>query len=219
MVKLTVPAFKAAIQAYVKKLSRERIPALYGVTDGKAVGTYVEHELLDTLGRKYEFARSSSASGIDLPGLGIDIKVTSVKQPQSSCPYKEAKQKIYGLGYNLLVLVYEKKDRLRPRGATLNILHALFIEKARTADYQTTYGILEILRRNGNRDDIIAFIEERNLPVDEIGRETLASEIMTRPPLLGHLTISNALQWRLQYGRAIQVATGKEHAGIEDLLG
>lgn len=219
MVKLTVPIFKTQVRAYVKKLSGKPIPNLYGVTDGKAVGTHVEHELLNSLAGKYELERSSSASGIDIPGLGIDIKVTSVRQPQSSCPYKEAKQKIYGLGYNLLVLVYDKKDRIRPKGAVLNILHALFIEKERTADYQTTYGLLEILRRGGNKEDVIAFIEERNLPIEEIGREKLADEIIANPPVLGHLTISNALQWRLQYSRAIHVATGKENQGIEDLLG
>ena len=39
-----------------------------------------------------------SAKGIDLPSVEIntDIKVTSIKQPQSSCPFKDAKQKIFG---------------------------------------------------------------------------------------------------------------------------
>jgi hypothetical protein len=57
----------------------------------------------------------NAASGIDLPSADIltDIKVTSIKQPQSSCPFKDVKQKIYGLGYNLLVFVYDKKDDKR----------------------------------------------------------------------------------------------------------
>lgn len=55
-------------------------------------------------------------------------------------------------------------------------------------------------------DDIVAFIIERNLPVDEIGAEQLAERVMKTPPIQGYLTISNALQWRLQYGRVIQVA-------------
>jgi len=40
----------------------------------------------------------------------VDIKVTSIRQPQSSCPFKSARQKIYGLGYSLIVFVYDKKD-------------------------------------------------------------------------------------------------------------
>ena len=85
---------------------------LYGITDGKAVGTYVEHKFKEYLKEKYEFTIGNSASGIDLPDYDIntDIKVTSIKQPQSSCPYKDSKQKIFGLGYNLLVFVYDKID-------------------------------------------------------------------------------------------------------------
>jgi len=54
--------------------------------------------------------------------------------------------------------------------------------------------------------DVIAFISERNLPVDEIGAGELADKILETPPNQGYLTISNALQWRLQYGRVIQNA-------------
>jgi hypothetical protein len=59
---------------------------------------------------------------------------------------------------------------------------------------------------NANKDDLIAFIAERNLPVDEIGADLLAERILESPPLQGYLTISNALQWRLQYSRVIQQA-------------
>ena len=41
------------------------------------------------------------------------------------------------------------------------------------------------------------------LPVDDIQARQLAEEILTHWPEVGCLTISNALQWRLQYGRAI----------------
>jgi len=92
------------------------------------------------------------------------------------------------------------------------------VHKDQTGDYQTTYGLREILRRQGNLDDVIAFLEERNLPVDEIGRQLLAERIITHPPELGYLTISNALQWRLQYRRIIEQATlGIE--GVENLIG
>lgn len=120
-------------------------PTLYGVTDGKAIGTYVKQKFKAYLAIKYTFVKGNSASGIDLPELGIDIKVTSVTQPQSSCPFKSARQKIFGLGYCLLVFVYEKTDDSQTRTATLNILHTIFIEKDRTADYQITTGLQQIL--------------------------------------------------------------------------
>ena len=55
--------------------------SLFGVTDGKAVGTYIEHKFKAYLAQSYEVAFSSSASGIDLPELNVDIKVTSINQP------------------------------------------------------------------------------------------------------------------------------------------
>lgn len=76
----------------------------------------------------------------------------------------------------------------------------------RTADFQTTSGLRKIIENNGNQDDIIAFFEERLLPVDEIQAQELAEELLQKPPELGYLTISNALQWRLQYSRVIQEA-------------
>jgi hypothetical protein len=44
------------------------------------------------------------------------------------------------------------------------------------------------------------------LPVDDIEASKLADEILAHPPEIEYLTISNALQWRLQYGRVIEKA-------------
>jgi hypothetical protein len=154
----------------------------------------------------YSYQAGNSASGIDFPGLEVDIKVTSIRQPQSSCPFKSARQKIFGLGYNLLIFVYEKTDDQVTLTGRLDIKHTIFVDKSRTADYQMTRGILDILKNDGNSDDLIAFMQDRNLPVDDIEARNIAEEILKNPPLLGYLTISNALQWRLQYGRAIQEA-------------
>ena len=82
----------------------------------------------------------------------------------------------------------------------------IFVQSERTGDFQTTTGLLRILENAGNEDDIIAFLSERMLPLDDIQMIALAQEIMQVPPLPGCLTISNALQWRLQYGRAIEQA-------------
>ena len=46
---------------------------------------------------------------------------------------------------------------------------------------------------------------DRNLPVEEIALERIAQEVMENPPLIGYLTISNALQWRLQYSRVVKL--------------
>lgn len=217
MESLTLPLLKIEAQIFAQVVSSTPIAELYGITDGKAVGTYIEQAFNQYLRNKYLYTLGSAASGIDFPELEVDLKVTSIRQPQSSCPFRDASQKIYGLGYHLLVLVYEKIDQHDYRTTLLTFQHAVFVNKQRTGDYQTTYGLKEILRRNGNLDDIIAFLEERNLPVDEIGRQLLAERIINQPPELGYLTISNALQWRLQYRRIIDQATlGIE--GLEDLM-
>lgn len=181
-------------------------PVLFGVTDGKAIGTYLEQKFRRFLKSRHEFVEGNSASGIDFPELMVDVKVTSIRQPQSSCPYKSARQKIYGLGYGLLIFVYDKADDPVSRTAQLKILHTIFVEAERTGDFQMTRGLRSILENEGNRDDIVAFLLEKNLPVDEIGVVKLADEISIQPPEQGFLTISNALQWRLQYARVIEKA-------------
>ena len=181
-------------------------PTLFGVTDGKAIGTYVEHRFRDYLDERYIYEKGSSASGIDFPVLNVDMKVTRVTQPQSSCPFKSARQKIYGLGYSLLVFVYEKADDAAAQTGKLDFLHTVFVDESRTADYQTTAGILSIIENDGNTDDLIAFMQERSLPVDDIQALQLAQELLANPPRVGYLTISNALQWRLQYQRILNQA-------------
>ena len=54
-----------------------------------------------------------------------------------------------------------------------------------------------------NREDIIGFLQDKNVPGDDIVYNDLAEEILTNLPEQGYLTISNALQWRLQYARVI----------------
>jgi len=85
--------------------------AIYGVTDGKAIGTYFEHKFQSYLTEKYSYKQGSSASGIDFPSLGVDMKITRTTQPQSSCPFRSAKQKIYGLGSAILNMTCHHQDR------------------------------------------------------------------------------------------------------------
>src|SRR3990172_8449244 len=205
--KLTIAKLIKEDQYFCVAQSKFQHKELFGVTDGKVVGTLIEQKFQKHLNDKYEVTIGSSASGVDLPSADIltDIKVTSIKQPQSSCPFRNAKQKIYGLGYNLLVLVYDKNDDPTRKMSRLNFVSCSFIDKSRTADYQVTRTIRQMLENNANADDIIAYLTDRNLPADEITMNQLADEILRNKPEQGYLTISNALQWRLQYGRIVEL--------------
>ena len=207
MKKLTVEILKEEAKKFAIMESKHEEASIYGSTDGKAVGTYLEHKFQSHLEEKYSYERGSSASGIDFPALDVDIKVTSITQPQSSCPFKSARQKIYGLGYSLLVFVYKKEDNQKTKKAKLNILHTVFVDEKRTADFQLTTAINNILDNSGNKDDLLSLFADKNLPVDDIAANDLADEILKNRPIIGYLTISNALQWRLQYTRIIEVAS------------
>ncbi len=214
---LTIATLKQEAKSFLALFSKEH-PELFGITDGKAVGTYVEEKFNAYLRERYQYRSGNPAIGIDFPALEVDVKATSIRQPQSSCPFKSAEQKVYGLGYNLLVFVYEKIDDSARKTALLDFRNVVFVRADRTADFQTTKGILDILDRDGNTEDIVAFLEERNLFLDEIGRMHLAEKIMHQRPCLGYLTISNALQWRLQYGRVIKLASAGKTEGVENIL-
>lgn len=209
---LTVETLQEEARKFALAESAHPEPTIYGVTDGKAIGTYLEHKFQQHLESRYVHAPGNSAMGIDLPGLAVDMKVTSVKQPQSSCPFKSARQKIYGLGYSVLVFVYDKTDDQTAKTAILNILHTIFIESHRTVDYQMTRGLLEILGRDGNENDLVAFMQDKMLPVDDIEMGRIAQELLRTPPEQGYLTISTAMQWHLGYARVI--AQAGEVAGI-----
>lgn len=213
---LTLAALRAQAAAFAESLHQRPVAELFGTTDGKALGTWIESSFNEFLAESYAFEAGSAARGIDFPDLNVDLKATFLSQPQSSCPFRDASQKVFGLGYHLLVFVYEKTDVNQTRTARIDVRHVVFVESERTADYQTTAGIRGILERKGNLEDLAAFLEERNLPLDDIGRRSLAERILAGPPQQGYITVSNALQWRLQYGHAIRNAG--EVAGVHDLL-
>jgi len=151
--KLTITRLKKAAREFCQTESKHKNKDLFGVTDGKAIGTYIEHKFQAHLEKHYTYEKGSSAKGIDLPGKSIytDIKVTSIRQPQSSCPFRDAKQKIFGLGYNLLVFVYDKTDDNRNKKAVLDFVSCSFLEKERTADYTTTFRLREMIKDGANQ--------------------------------------------------------------------
>ena len=61
----------------------------------------------------------------------------------------------------------------------------------------------EMVYDGANKEDIIGFLQDKNIPGDEIVYNNLADEILNYLPEQGYLTISNALQWRIQYARVI----------------
>lgn len=211
---VTLDLFHEAATEFADVLGRTPLPDLYGATDGKAVGTRVESMFKVHLRDRYDLEVGNAANGLDFPSLNTDLKVTSMKQPQSSCPFKAATQKIYGLGYNLLVIVYIKRDNDQQRAAFLDIQHVVYIDKERTGDFGLTKQIREIVDnldatlggREGVIDDLDALLQDKNVPLDEVSRRQLAKRLVDDVPEQGVLTISNALQWRLQYGRAINAA-------------
>src|SRR3990170_3179881 len=210
--KMTIETLIKEAKTFCERESNLGNKELFGVTDGKAVGTFIEHKFTDYLEKNYDVFIGSSANGIDMPSddISTDIKVTSIEQPQSSCPFRNARQKIYGLGYNLLLFVYEKNDDPNRKVSRLNFISCSFIYKNRTADYQLTRALRQMLENNANVEDIIAYLTDRNIPADEIIMNQLAEEILVNPPEQGYLTISNALQWRLQYGRIVELTENVE---------
>ena len=216
---LQLEGLKTSAAEFAKQMSEVEIPSLFGVTDGKAVGTFIEHEFNSFIAKTYIHTAGNSAKGIDFPELNVDLKVTSVKQPQSSSPFRDASQKIYGLGYHLLIMVYDKLDDHQNKTSKLQFLNVIFIDLKNTSDYQITRGLKHIISDQGTVEEIDGYLEDKNLPLDPSSRLALAARILSDPPGLGGLTISNALQWRLQYGRAITLSKDESIEGISDLIG
>ena len=216
--KLTIPKLIKEAQLFCVEQSKFQHKELFGVTDGKAVGTLIEQKFQKRLNDKYIVTVGSSAKGIDLPSDDIltDIKVTSIKQPQSSCPFRDAKQKIFGLGYNLLVFVYDKTDTTTTQTSILNFVSCSFVSKERTADYTTTSILNEMKQVGANDEDIVSFLEGIKLPADEITLKQIAEIILTTEIPKGYLTISNALQWRLQYNRIVNLTD--DVSGVEKII-
>jgi hypothetical protein len=203
MQQLTLQALKTKAKQFAQEFSQTPQKELFGVSDGKAIGTFVEQAFTQYLASTYKFERGNAAKGIDFPSLNIDLKVTSINQPQSSCPFRSARQKIFGLGYGLLLFVYSKTDHPKQKSAQLEFLHTIVVDAACTADYTLTKTLRQMLEQDANEEDIVALLFDRNLPLDEIEAASIARELRQKPPEQGYLTISNALQWRLQYARVL----------------
>ena len=65
---LEIDDLKREAKIFCEFMCKEKHSSLIGVTDGKAVGTYVEHRFQEYLRENYKLEIGSSAKGIDLPG-------------------------------------------------------------------------------------------------------------------------------------------------------
>lgn len=116
----------------------------------------------------------------------------------------------------LLVFVYDKVDDPKTKTANFDFVSCSFISKERTADDTTTFRLREMVKDKANIEDIIAYLTDKNIPADEITLQQLAEQILKTPPEQGYLTISNALQWRLQYQRIVTLSNNVE--GINKII-
>ena len=91
----------------------------------------------------------------------------------------------------------------------------VYIDQAQTSDYALTGQIRAIVERLsdgpfGGRESVIqdldALLKDKNIPLDGGSRRQLAERLVDDVSEQGVLTISNSLQWRLQYSRAISTA-------------
>ena len=78
--KLTISILIEEAKNFCKNESKYDNPDLFGITDGKAVGTFIEHKFQDYLLSKYDYIIGSSANSIDMPSKDIntDIKVNVI---------------------------------------------------------------------------------------------------------------------------------------------
>ena len=108
--KLTIDKLKAEAKAFCIAESKIQNKSLFGVTDGKAVGTHIEHKFQEQLNSKYKTTIGSSANGIDLPSDDIltDIKVTSIKQHNHLVRLKMLNKRFLDLGTTYLFLFMTK---------------------------------------------------------------------------------------------------------------
>ena len=77
------------------------------------------------------------------------------------------------------VFVYDKIDNTETQTATLNFVSCSFVHKERTADYTATYRLREMVKDGANKADIVAYLQNKNIPVDDItiDKSVLLSEL------------------------------------------
>jgi hypothetical protein len=172
----------------------------------KTSATAIEQRLHEYLGRRYIVDRGNAASGADLPALGYDIKVTSMRKPQSSAPYRGISEKIFGLPYGILVLPYSDS-----RGR-VTFGEPVLLRPEETADRRLTAQLNEMKKQGVGWGQFIGFLRAITPDVEPVELERLASRIVDEEIPSGRVGLSDARQWRVRYGEAIREAHAADPA-------
>lgn len=104
----------------------------------------------------------------------------------------DARRKIFGLGYHLLLFVYDNTDDPTSQTVRLRFVSCAFIAKERTAGYPTTFRLREMVADGANAEDIAAYRWNTCVATDEATLNLLAEQVLKGVPEQGFLTTSNA---------------------------
>ena len=129
-----LPQSKTTWNKFLKQLQSLEAGEL-DISDGKSIGTFIEKLLTVLLSIKKKCVFSGSAArGVDLPELNLGIKATSDRQPQSSEPFKNAYERIFGIENALLVFIYNGTAYTAEAEANLRCIQHYLLSETNVAD-------------------------------------------------------------------------------------
>jgi len=204
--KLTKKALQKESHAFAARISNIWETWIYNNARSKRLGTFIEDQLELFLREGYEFTKGSSSKGIDFPELLVDVKTTDHRQPQSSAPFSSIREKIFGLGYAVLIFVYRIRKDHEQRKGRLEITGTTFIDAGDTGDTTLTAKLIDA-KAFGQKEVCRVICQEiKRLRIDKkmishAWIRGLITEVCDNEIMRGRLTISPALQWRVQYGK------------------
>lgn len=169
----------------------------------KLTGTTIEEQLHTMLEERCDHIRGNAAKGLDLPTISYDIKVTHINKPQSSAAYSSAAEKVYGLGYGILLLTYELK------AGKLHFLDPVLIRRGETADFRMTRELRAMHVAHVPQAVYTAYLRGSGLAFQGGELEALGKRLRGEKPPLGQLGLTYTPQWRVRYGRVLARARNK----------
>lgn len=172
--------------------------------DGKSIGTFVERSFKDFLAERYVFRSGNPALGLDFPELEVDVKTTSAKLRSSSAPFRSYREAVFGLGYDLLVFMYEPvidfiPDGQSTAGRTVRVTRTLYVDRKETRDQK----LMRQLAQCETHEMRVECMRSRYPAVSEAELQEIMRDLT--PETMGVLTsnpavsMCAALQWRLNY--------------------
>jgi hypothetical protein len=173
----------------------------------KDIGTYFEESLRGYLNEELGLERiGNAAEGIDLPHFNVDVKTTRITRPQSSSKIRQFSERLVGVPYNILLLIYSRENL--ESGTEYTFENCVYIPKERTGDHRKSTAAAEAvsqykedeITKERLRQKLEELVSEKEDDITEIKDEELEG-IIRNPPKPGVITISPAVQWRFSYGK------------------